>query len=594
MSTSTSMAAKRWWKEAVIYQIYPASFKDTDGDGIGNINGITEKLDYLKKLGVDVLWLSPIYESPQKDMGYDISDYTSIHPRYGNMDDVFRLIGELKKRDMKLVMDLVVNHTSDQHPWFVESASSTDNAKRDWYIWRGPKYDAEGNRLPPNNWSCLLDDSQSAWTYHPATGEYYLSIFSSYQPDLNWENPLVRRAVQDILRFWIDKGVSGFRMDVINLISKDQRFPDVASTNKTKPYHCGHAYFANGPRLSEYLQEMKDVVLSKHDLITVGEMPFLDDEKQILEMIHAEEGALNMVFTFEMMGLDCGPAGGRFSLRPWLVRDLRKLMTKTNRLVMQDGWNALYIENHDQPRSVSRFCDDSDEYREVSAKLLCLMQTTLPGTLYIYQGEELGMRNVPATWGPEEFKDIESVNYWKHVTALHPPNSPELARARDLLRRKARDNSRTPMQWDATPNGGFCPADVTPWMRVNDDYPTCNAAAQVAAGGGGNDHGDHVPPYRFWQRALQIRKELADLFVYGRFEVVEDGHPSVFAFTRRDGGERESITVLNFSGEEAEFELPGDKCVKEWILGNYEVLPKEKPGAGVVKLRPWEGLLGLL
>jgi oligo-1,6-glucosidase len=361
---------------------------------------------------VDILWLSPIYQSPQQDMGYDISNYRDIHHPYGTMDDVHHLINELKVRDMKLVMDLVVNHTSNQHPWFIDSASSKNSSQRDWYIWRKPKYDAEGNRQPPNNWCSLFDEMESAWTYDPTTDEYYLSLFSPFQADLNWETPFVREEVHDILRFWLEKGVSGFRMDVINLISKDQRFPDAEIRHPERRYQPAEKYFANGVRLMDYLQEMKVSVFNHYDTLTVGEMPFLDDEQERLEMVNAEEGVVNMIFTFEMIGLDIVPEKGRFSNKPWCVKDLRDIIAKSCRIVTKDGWNTLFCENHDQPRSVTRFCDDSDEHRVTGTKLLSIMQTSLPGTLYLYQGEELGMRNVPPSWGPEEFRDIESVKYF--------------------------------------------------------------------------------------------------------------------------------------------------------------------------------------
>ncbi|KAM7212541.1 alpha amylase [Rhypophila decipiens] len=480
MENSGSTSDRRWWKEVVIYQVYPASFNDTDGDGVGNIEGITAKLDYLLEFGSKT------------------SDYYDIHPPYGTMADVRHLIAELKQRGMKLVMDLVINHTSTEHPWFIESALSKQSPRRDWYIWRKPNYDAQGSRLPPNNWACLLDDSQSAWTYHAGTDEYYLSLFTPCQADLNWENPRVQSEVHEIARFWLEQGVSGFRMDVINLIFKDQRFPDAEVVLPKKKYQPGDKYFANGPRLSEYLGELKREVLSKYDVVTVGEMPFLDDEEQRLEMVRAEESCLNMIFTFETIGLDIVPEQGRFSLRPWSVDELKKVVDRAQSMHTKTGWASLFCENHDQPRSVSRWCDDSDAHRVAGSKLLCMMQTTLTGTLYIYQGEELGMRNIPASWGPEEYKDVESVSYWKQACATWPPGSPELDRARDLLRRKARDNARTPLQWDSTSNGGFCPAGVQPWMRVNDDYPTVNAAAQVATARA-NDRTTLVPPYRFWQ-----------------------------------------------------------------------------------------------
>lgn len=300
-----------------------------------------------------------------------------------------------------------------QHPWFKESALSKESPKRSWYIWRPARYDEKGNRMPPNNWAGILDEANSAWTYDPKSDEYYLSLFTPHQPDLNWENPHVRGAVHDILRFWIDKGAHGFRMDVINLISKDQSFKDAVITRPGRYYQSGMHHFANGPKLHDFLQEMKREVLAKHDLLTVGEMPFLSDPDHILPIVQAEEGALNMIFTFDLMSLDEVPGESKFSHKPWSVSDLSSIIAKMRKVISHHGWQSLYVENHDQPRSVSRFCDDSDEMRDVGAKLLCIMQTTLTGTLYIYQGEELGMRNVPRSWGPEEYKDVESQSYWK-------------------------------------------------------------------------------------------------------------------------------------------------------------------------------------
>jgi oligo-1,6-glucosidase len=479
-----------------------------------------------------------------------------------------------------------------QHPWFIDSASSKNSSQRDWYIWRKPKYDAEGNRQPPNNWCSLFDEMESAWTYDPTTDEYYLSLFSPFQADLNWETPFVREEVHDILRFWLEKGVSGFRMDVINLISKDQRFPDAEIRHPERRYQPAEKYFANGVRLMDYLQEMKVSVFNHYDTLTVGEMPFLDDEQERLEMVNAEEGVVNMIFTFEMIGLDIVPEKGRFSNKPWCVKDLRDIIAKSCRIVTKDGWNTLFCENHDQPRSVTRFCDDSDEHRVTGTKLLSIMQTSLPGTLYLYQGEELGMRNVPPSWGPEEFRDIESVKYWKNVCAQHKEGSPEMKEAKHYLRLKARDNARTPMQWDSTANGGFCPSGVKPWMRVNDDYPIVNAEMQTSAGRA-NKRSMLVSPYRFWQQVIALRKKHTDLFVYGDFIIEDNTQPNVFAF-RRVSESCHSITILNFSKYETTFTFEGDQGVREWALGSYDSLSVEKPRSGVVTLLPWEGLIGVV
>lgn len=417
MAEKTAVEKHRWWKEACVYQIYPSSFLDSGAGsrpGWGDIPGITSKLDYLKHLGVDVLWISPIYKSPQADMGYDISDYMDIDPLYGSLADIDKCIAELKKRDMKLMMDLVVNHTSDQHAWFLESRSSKENPKRDWYHWQPPKFDKDGNRHPPNNWSMILGEANSAWTWDEKTGEYYLSLFTAEQPDLNWENPEVRKAVHDVLRFWLDRGASGFRMDVINLISKVPGYPDVDIVEPDHEFQPGFKHFANGPHLHEYLKEIRREVLDKYDTITVGEMPFVRDEEEILRIVREKDGELNMIFIFELVDIDNVPGSYRMTLHPYDANDIKKCVNRWQRLMVEkDGWNSVFCENHDNPRSVSRYTDDSDEYRELGAKLLCLMQTTLSGTIYVYQGEELGMRNVPPEWDPEEYKDIESINYWK-------------------------------------------------------------------------------------------------------------------------------------------------------------------------------------
>jgi oligo-1,6-glucosidase len=325
-------------------------------------------------------------------MGYDIADYRDIDPSYGTLADVDNLIAEIKKRDMKLVMDLVVNHTSNEHAWFLDSRSSKTSSKRDWYIWKPAKYDADGNRQPPNNWAQILGEANPAWTWDEETQEYYLSLFTPEQPDLNWENPAVRDAVHDVLRFWLDRGCSGFRMDVINLISKVQDYPDAEVVVKDNKYQPGDKFYANGPRLHEYLKEINRNVLSKYDTLTVGEMPFVRDENEIIRVVGAECEELNMIFSFDLVDIDNVPGDFKYT---------------------RDGWNSLFVENHDQPRSVSRYTDDSDSFREYGAKLLAMMQTTLAGTLYVYQGEEIGMRNVPASWDEKEYKDIESINFFK-------------------------------------------------------------------------------------------------------------------------------------------------------------------------------------
>ncbi|KAI5250209.1 glycoside hydrolase [Aureobasidium subglaciale] len=590
MCEKSNIDKQRWWKEAIVYQIYPASFLDSgagDRPGWGDIRGITSKVDYLKELGVDVLWLSPIYKSPQADMGYDIADYKDIDPVYGSLEDIDNLISELKKRDMKLMMDLVVNHTSDQHAWFLDSRSSKQSSKRDWYIWKPAKYDKDGNRQPPNNWSMILGEENSAWTYDEKTDEYYLSLFTAEQPDLNWENPDVREAVHDVLRFWLDRGCSGFRMDVINHISKVQTFPDADVIAPDHKYQPGYKFYCNGPRLHEWLKNMRAEVLDKYDTITVGEMPFVRDESEILKIVREDEKELNMIFIFEQVDIDNEPGKYRMTWRDWDADEIRKIFSYWQRLMIdKDGWNSLFVENHDNPRSVSRYCNDSDEFRELSAKLLCLMMTTLGGTLYVYQGQELGMRNVPVEWSPEEYKDVESINYWKKMNHMHPDNKEKLDFARKVLQRKARDHSRTPVQWSAEPNAGFCKEDVTPWMRVNDDYKEINAETQRK-----QDDPDKLSVLQFWQRGLANRKEHKDVFVYGDFQVLDEEDKKVFAYKRASENDA-FVLALNFTKDEVKWQIPEAAKVKNWVAGNYTAGKPEKPTSGTITLRPFEGVLG--
>jgi glycosidase len=396
---------RAWWKECSVYQVYPASFKDSTGSGTGDLKGIISEVDYLKNLGVDIVWLSPIFESPQIDMGYDISDYKKIDPPYGDISDVDVLKDKLHERGMKLVLDLVVNHTSDQHHWFKESRKSKDNPFRDWYIWKPPRYDAQGNRQPPNNWTGHFQGS--AWEYDEATDEYYLHLFCKEQPDLNWENTKVRDAVHDIMRFWLNRGCDGFRLDVINFISKDQSFPDSDRT-----VHPGAEYYACGPRCHEFLQEL-GAILKEYDAFSVGEMPCVNDEQELIKAVRSDRGELSMIFHFELMDLDHGPQG-KFSWRDWPLSELKTTATKWQRFMIDnDGWNALYLENHDQPRSVSRFAHDDPEHREASAKLIAIFLGFQSGTPFIYQGQEIGMTNVPKDWPMEEYKDIDCLNHWK-------------------------------------------------------------------------------------------------------------------------------------------------------------------------------------
>ncbi|KAG2367105.1 glycoside hydrolase family 13 protein [Suillus spraguei] len=576
-----SMPPHPWWKSATVYQIYPTSFLDANGDGTGDLAGIIAKLDYLKDLGVDVLWLSPIYRSPLADMGYDISDYEDIDSRYGTLEDWDRLLQGVHARGMKLMMDLVVNHTSDEHAWFTASKSSKDDPKRDWYIWRPGKV-VDGEELPPNNWKSVFQGS--AWERDPATGEYYLHLFMSKQPDLNWDNPIVRSAVWDVMRFWVRRGCDGFRMDVINFISKTDGLPDAPLVDHTQYYQPANMYFVNGPQVHKYIKQMNAEVLSQlsdHDLITVGETPFTHEASELAAFVLPKNRELNMVFQFELMDID-SPSESSLLRKPWTLGELKAIIGRWQRLMRDDGfWNAVYIENHDQARSVSRFGNDSTQWRAVSAKMLAIFEITQTGTLYVYQGQELGLKNFPRTWGIEEYKDVASQNYWNLIKEQRQKaQGKEIVEMSDLLEsfaQKARDHARTPMQWNASAHAGFTTG--TPWMRVNDDYPEWNAEQQIS---------DNTSVHAFWKRALKVRKA-HDVLIYGDFVMLLEAHEQVFAYTRNCGS-TSALVLLNFKEGRAEVDLGeviGGVAGYAFVLGNYE---NEAIGLeGIVTLKGYEG-----
>lgn len=448
---------KTWWKESVVYQIYPRSFMDSNGDGIGDIPGIISKLDYLKTLGIDVIWLSPVYKSPNDDNGYDISDYKDIMDEFGTMADWDELLSEVHARGMKLVMDLVVNHSSDEHAWFVESRKSKDNPYRDYYIWKPGKDGKE-----PNNWEANF--SGSAWEYDDTTDEYFLHLFSKKQPDLNWENPKLRREVYDMMNWWLEKGIDGFRMDVVNFISKVDGLPD-APAQEGKKYASGHEYFMNGPRIHEFLHEMNKETVGKYDVMTVGEMPGVTPEQAQL-YTGEDRDEVNMVFQFEHVDLDSGP-GGKWDLKTLELKDLKWSLSRWQKGLEQVGWNSLYWNNHDQPRIVSRFGDDKN-YREKSAKMLATLLHMMKGTPYIYQGEEFGMTNIRFE-SIEDYRDIELLNMYKEKMEQGIPKE----KIMESIYVKGRDNARTPVQWDDTEHAGFTTG--TPWIKINPNYKEINA-----------------------------------------------------------------------------------------------------------------------
>ncbi|KAI0170822.1 glycoside hydrolase superfamily, partial [Pestalotiopsis sp. NC0098] len=602
----------KWWKEAVVYQVYPASFNSSksadEADGWGDINGIIDKVPYLKSLGVDVIWSSPlqglyihltcsiVYKSPQADMGYDIADYKAIDARYGTLSDMDNLIKTCKDHDMKIIMDLVVTHTSDQHDWFLESAKSKTSPKRDWYIWKPPRgYDEAGKPIPPNNWAQILGDANSAWTWSEVTQEFYLTLHTPEQVDLNWENPDVVSAVHDVMEFWLSRGIAGFRMDVINLISKDPTFPDAPIVEKDSKYQPGEKYYTNGPRFHEFMHDIYDNVLSKYDTLTVGETPYVTDIEEIIKTVGATAKELNMILIFDHMELEDVKIKGdsKFSMRSWKLTELKDIMSGLQKKMIQyDGWNAIFFECHDQARSVTRYTDDGDEFRGRGAKLLSLLQTTLGGTIYIYQGQEIGMRNFSIDWDPDvDYKDVESINYWNKMKSLYPKGSEQLEEARRILQRKARDNARTPMQWSSEPNAGFTVPGVKPWMRVCDDYETVNVKAQMEHK---SQEGGELSVWQHWQRALQLRKKQSDVFVYGGFEDVDHDNEDVYAYKRigARGGE-EWIVVMNWTGKEIQWKVPEGIEVAELVSSTVRTGKVEQQSQGFMKLQSWEGVLGI-
>lgn len=549
---------KAWWKEAIVYQIYPRSFCDSNGDGIGDLNGITSKLDYLKELGIDVIWLSPVYKSPNDDNGYDISDYEAIMTEFGNMDDFDKMLSEAHKRGIKIVMDLVVNHTSDEHPWFVESRSSKDNPKRDYYIWKEGK-----NGKEPNNWGSAF--SGPAWKYDEKTDMYYLHLFSVKQPDLNWENQKVRKEVFDMMTRWCKKGIDGFRMDVISLISKPEGFPDA----KVVGLYGDMNICANGPKVHDYLKEMNQKVLSKFDIMTVGETAgvTLDEAKRYA---NSEGSELNMVFQFEHMNLD-SEEKFKWSTKHIPLVPLKENLTKWQLGLDDVAWNSLYFCNHDQPRIVSRLGDDSDEFRELSAKCIATCLHMMQGTPYVYQGEELGMTNTVFN-SVDDFRDLESVNAYRELieSGLYTKEDmfPKIAH-------KSRDNARTPMPWDTSENAGFTTG--TPWLALNPNYNKINVADQLK-------REDSV--FHYYQKLIKLRKEY-EIIVYGKYELLLPDDEHIFAYVRTLGNQK-LLVVCNFSKTEQKFDFTGYENAKV-LISNYDGNISEK-----ATLKPYSAIALLL
>lgn len=547
-----------WWKESVIYQIYPRSFMDSNGDGIGDLRGITSRLDYLKELGIDVIWLSPVYQSPNDDNGYDISDYQAIMEEFGTMEDFDEMLAEAHKRGIRIVMDLVVNHTSDEHRWFVESRKKEDNPYHDYYIWREGK---DGNQ-PPNNWGGSFGGS--AWQYDEERGMYYLHLFSKKQPDLNWDNPAVRKEVFDMMTWWCEKGIDGFRMDVISMISKTKEMPDGEVRDL---YGDPGPYCVNGPNIHTYLREMNEKVLSKYDLITVGETPGVTPE---LAKLYAGEDTheLNMVFQFDHVGGN--GKYGKWTDEKVSLTFLKGILSKWQTELYGTAWNSLYWDNHDQPRAVSRFGNDSPKYREASAKMLATCLHMMQGTPYIYQGEELGMTNYPFQT-PADFRDIESINAYKEWCesglVSHELFWP-------CITNISRDNARTPVQWDDSENAGFTTG--TPWIQVNPNYKEINAKAEVA---------DPNSVFHYYRKLIALRKKYP-VVVYGKYELLLPEDEELFVYTRTCEDEK-LLVVCSFTEQERSIELPEEFIGAECIISNMDNSYEQKE----VTLKPYEAFV---
>lgn len=553
---------KAWWKESVVYEIYTRSFCDTNGDGIGDLNGVTSKLDYLKELGINVIWLAPVYQSPNDDNGYDISDYRNIMTEFGSMADFDHLLEEAHKRGIRIVMDLVANHSSDEHAWFMESRSSKDNDKRDYYIWR----DAVDGKEPTNWGSCF---GGSAWEWDETTGQYYLHCFSKKQPDLNWDNPKVREEIFDIMKFWCDKGIDGFRMDVISMISKKPVLVDAPLENGL--YGNVGLEVSYGPNLHDYLQEMNQKVLSKYDIMTVGECGGVTTEHARC-LANSEGTELGMVFQFEHVGLDGGKED-KWCKRPFPIRDLKENLSKWQYELDEVAWNSLFMGNHDQPRIVSRLGDNSP----ISAKAAAVCLYSMQGTPYLYQGEELGMTNYPFK-GIEDYDDIECINAYHQLVNAGVRESEELLEA---IAYKSRDNARTPMQWSAEENAGFTTGN--PWFSINPNYKEINAAAQV------NDP-DSV--YSFYKELIHLRTKSPwkDILVYGKYQLLDPEDENVFSYLRSWEGQQ-LLVVCNLSPEKQSFLLPENidfaGCNEKSLISTC----KESKLALEMELKPWEAAI---
>jgi oligo-1,6-glucosidase len=528
---------RAWWKECVVYQIYPRSFNDTSGNGVGDIRGIIEKLDYIKSLGADAIWLCPVYESPNDDNGYDISNYRKIMPEFGTQEDFDELLETMHTKGLKLIMDLVANHSSDEHAWFEESRKSKDNPYRDYYFWRPGE-----NGGPPNNWKSFFGGS--AWEHDAETDEYFLHLFTKKQPDLNWENPKVREEIHDVVDYWFQKGVDGFRMDVISVISKPPGLPDSDTDIFDETIN---RYYANGPKIHDYLKEMNEKVLSKYDIMTVGEGPGIDLTNGI-NYVHEDRNELNMVFHFGHMFIHNGP-GGKYDPIEVDLPTFKKVFNDWDDHLKDGGWGSIFLGNHDFSRMISRFGNDK-EYREASAKLLATLLFTLRGTVYVYQGDEIGMTNV-AYPSIEDYDDVETHGAWKDAIKA----GKDMEEFMSVVHDQSRDNARTPIQWSGSENAGF--TDAKPWIKINENYTQINVEDQEK---------DSASILNFYREIIAFRKENL-VFVYGDYESLDDDNTEIYAYRRWDESE-EYLLVHNFSDTETDWNYGLDSSDYELVKSN--------------------------
>ncbi|KAH8083737.1 maltase [Filobasidium floriforme] len=582
---------RKWWKEAVFYQIYPASFRETPPkgvspdsyayQGIGNFEGIISSLDYLQHdLGVDAIWVSPHYESPERDMGYDISNYQNVNSKYGTLEDCDRLIKETHARGMKIVFDLVINHCSTDHAWFQEARSSVNNPKRDYFIWRPPKgFDEQGRPIPPNNWAAAFGGS--VWEWDEGTQEYYLHLFDKTQADFNWENKECRQAIYDeAIRFWLDRGIDGFRIDTVVLYSKHLDFPDAPVTNPSVEWQRPDDLVGFGPRLLEFVSEMVSESMSGYgDIVTIGEAAVPGGGERLRSLVSARENRLSMLFLFDIALLDAGRDHAHFA-RPWSLPEWKQHVVEYQR-VMDGGdcWNTNYLENHDRGRSVTRYASDAPEHRVASGKLLALYLLTQSGTPFIYQGEELGIINAPLTYPIEDYMDTESINWWAWINQTYKDDPATIQRAREGLQLNARDHARMPMQWTGGANGGFTGAKASPWQKMNPCYTSINVETQL---------NDPASVLSFYKQLVAIRKRHPDLFSYGRFTMLDEHDDETMIWikdTEEETGEQ-ALVVLNFTPRRLEFKMPRAR-----MKGNPELTMSTHEGSDEDVLEPFEGRL---